>query len=198
MLSSPVLVLNRLYMPVNIVTARRALCMLATGIAHALDREHRTFDFNSWSELSTAVHDDTVGLVGRIIRVPRVLVLSAYDRFPKRTVRFSRLNIMLRDRHTCQYCGKKLPRSKLNIDHIIPRSRGGLTVWENVVASCHPCNRRKGGKLPAEAHMKLLQIPSRPRTTPFVDLTVSPVAYDEWKPFFNVVDFSYWNVELEK
>lgn len=198
MLSSPVLVLNRCYLPINIVTARRAFCMLATGIARALDREHRAFDFPSWAELSAAVHDDTVGLVGRAVRIPRVVLLSAYDRLPKRTVRLSRLNIMLRDRHTCQYCGRKLSRTKLNIDHVVPRSRGGQTTWENIVASCHACNRRKGGRLPQEAGVRLLRVPARPRTTPFVDLITAPVAYDEWRPFFNVVDFSYWNVELEK
>lgn len=198
MLSSPVLVLNRFYMPVNIVTVRRAFCMLVAGIARALDHQHRTFDFQSWAELSFAVHDETVGLVGRAVRVPRVVLLATYDRFPKRTVRLSRLNIMLRDLHTCQYCGKKMPRSKLNIDHVVPRSRGGQTTWENVVASCHACNRRKGGQLPAEAGMHLLKVPAKPRTTPFVDLIAAPIEYEEWRPFFNVVDFSYWNVELEK
>ena len=198
MLSSSVLVLNRFYMPVNIVTARRAFCMLVAGVARAVDGEHRTFDFRSWAELSAAVHDDTVGIVGRLVRVPRVVLLSTYDRFPKRTVRFSRLNIMLRDRHTCQYCGKRLVRSKLNIDHVVPRSRGGQTTWENVVTSCHECNRRKGGLLPAEARMHLLRVPAKPRTTPFVDLIAGPIEYDEWKPFFNMIDFSYWNVELEQ
>lgn len=198
MLSSQVLVLNRFYMPVNIVTARRAFCMLAGGVARAVDREHKTFDFASWADLSAAVHDDTVGLVGRIIRIPRVILLATYDRFPKRTVRFSRMNIMLRDQQTCQYCGKRLPRSKLNIDHVVPRSRGGVTSWENVVTSCHPCNRRKGGSTPIEARMRLLKLPHRPKTTPFVDLIAAPIEYDEWRPFFNMVDFSYWNVELER
>ncbi|HPM41230.1 MAG TPA: HNH endonuclease [bacterium] len=198
MLSSPVLVLNRFYMPVNIVTARRAFCMLVADVARAVDEEHRTFDFSSWAELSAAVRDDTVGLVGRLVRVPRVVLLSTYDRFPKRTVRFSRLNIMLRDRHTCQYCGKKMTRSALNIDHVVPRVRGGQTTWENVVASCHACNRKKGSRLPEEAGMKLLKLPVKPRTTPFVDLIAGPIRYEEWKPFFNMVDFSYWNVELEK
>lgn len=198
MLSSQVLVLNRFFMPVNIVTARRAFCMLVGGVARALDRDHRPFDFNSWAELSAAVHDDTVGLIGRAIRVPRVILLSTYDRFPKRSVRFSRLNIMLRDRFTCQYCGKRFPRSKLNIDHVVPRSRGGKTEWDNVVTSCHKCNHKKGSHLIAEAGLRLIRHPARPRSTPFVDLISVPVEYDEWKPFFNMVDFSYWNVELER
>lgn len=198
MLSSPVLVLNRLYMPVNIITAKRAFCMLTAGIAHVLDHEHRVFDFKNWAELSSAIHDETVGLVGRVIRVPRVILLATYDRFPKRTVRFSRMNIMLRDGYACQYCRKQFKRSELNIDHVVPRSRGGLTTWENVVTSCHACNRKKGGCTPNEARMKLLKTPSKPRVTPFIDMISIPRTYEEWKPFFNVVDFSYWNVELEK
>lgn len=198
MLSTPVLVLNRHYMPVNVITVRRAFCMLAGGVARAVDRQFQTFDFKSWSELSAAVHDDTIGLVDRVIRVPRVVLLQAYDRLPKRSVRFSRINILLRDGHACQYCGRKLKRQQLNIDHVIPRSKGGMTTWDNVVTSCHPCNRRKGGKLPREAGMKLIRQPAHPRNTPFVDLLLRTVEYEEWRPFFNIVDFSYWNVELER
>jgi 5-methylcytosine-specific restriction endonuclease McrA len=198
MLSSPVLVLNRLYLPINIVTAKRAFCMLASGVARAVDRQYQTFDFHSWSELSAAVHDETVGLVDRVVRVPRVVLLATYDRIPKRRVRFSRLNIMLRDRHICQYCGRRLKRSQLNIDHIVPRSRNGTTIWENVVTSCHDCNHRKGGRLPQEAGMSLIRQPSRPRMSPLPDFRLGHIGYDEWKPFFNIVDFSYWNVELER
>jgi 5-methylcytosine-specific restriction endonuclease McrA len=183
-------------MPVNVVTAKRAFCMLVAGIARVVDREYRTFDFHSWSELSATVHDDTVGLVGRAVRVPRVLILATYDRLPRRAVRFSRMNILLRDGYVCQYCGKKFKRSELNIDHIMPRSRGGRTSWENVVASCFKCNLRKGGRTPDEANMKLLRVPAKPHQTPFAGLARF-IKYEEWKPFFNMVDFSYWNVELE-
>lgn len=170
--------------------------MLVTGVARAVDREYQTFDFKSWSELSASVHDETVGLIDRVIRVPRVLILATYDRLPRRTVRLSRMNILLRDRYTCQYCGKRFKRSNLNIDHITPRSLGGQTSWENVVASCHRCNLRKGGRTPDGAGMRLLKKPSQPHQTPFAGLAHF-VEYEEWKPFFNMVDFSYWNVELE-
>ena len=185
-------------MPINIVTVRRAFCMLAAGVARAVDRQYQTFDFHSWSELSAAVHDETIGMVDRVMRVPRVVLLSAYDRIPRRQVRFSRLNIILRDRHTCQYCGRKLKRSQLNVDHIVPRSQNGTTVWENVVTSCHDCNHRKGGRLPHEAGMKLIRQPTTPRMSPLPNFRSGPIEYDEWKPFFNIVDFSYWNVELER
>lgn len=197
MLTSPVLVLNKHYMPVNVVTARRAFCMFIAGIAKAVDRDFRTFDFNSWAELSATVHDDTVGLIGKAILIPRVLILATYDRLPRRHVRFSRMNIMLRDSYTCQYCSKTLRRQQLNVDHVMPRSRGGLTTWENVVTSCLKCNLTKGGRTPEEAGMRLLKKPGRPRSTPYAGLS-RMAKYEEWKPFVSMIDFSYWHVELEK
>jgi len=135
-------------------------------------------------------------LVGRAIRVPRVILLLAYDRVPKRRVRFSRFNIYTRDRNTCQYCGQTFPRSELNLDHVVPRSRGGRSTWENVVCSCHECNRKKGGRTPEEAGMKLLRPPRRPEWTPFMLENFSLRRYKEWAPFLSVVDVSYWNTEL--
>ena len=156
MLNTSVLVLNKSYFPIHVTTVRRAFCMLVAGIAHVVDEEYRTFDFHSWSELSAAVHHDTIGLVNRIIRVPRVIVLVTFDRLPRRSVKFSRLNVLLRDNHTCQYCGRRFPRAKLNLDHVLPRSRGGHTTWENIVTSCHVCNRKKGGHTTQEAGVKLI------------------------------------------
>ena len=132
-----------------------------------------------------------------MIRVPRVILLIAYDRLPKREVRFSRLNILIRDNHTCQYCGKRNHRSELNLDHVVPRSQGGKTTWTNVVASCHPCNHHKGGRSPEQARMHLIRKPFKPESYPFSMLLTRPNIYAAWRPYLNVVDFSYWNVELE-
>jgi 5-methylcytosine-specific restriction endonuclease McrA len=196
-LNTKVLVLNRSYLPVHITSVRRAFSLLYQGVAHAVNEQYQTFDFASWSELSVSVHDDAIGTVGRAIRVPRVILLLFYDRVPKRQVRFSRFNIYARDRNTCQYCGKRFARSELNIDHVVPRSRGGTSTWENVVCSCHHCNRRKGGYTPAEARMHLLRPPRRPEWTPFMLETFSLRRYREWVPFLSMVDVSYWNAELE-
>jgi len=130
------------------------------------------------------------------MRVPRVIVLVAFDRLPRRHVRFSRINLMARDAFQCQYCGDKPARSELNLDHVVPRSLGGRSTWDNVVTSCVACNRRKGGRTPRQAHMKLRRRPTRPRWTPLMNLMLSSVRYREWKPFLSVVDASYWNVEL--
>lgn len=195
-LTTKVLVLNRSYFPVHVTSVRRAVCLLYQGIAKAVDHQYRTFDFNSWSDLSSALHDDTISLVDRVIRVPRVILLIGYDRVPKRQVRFSRFNVFSRDNNTCQYCGEKLPRSELNLDHVIPRSQGGLSTWENMVCSCFTCNRVKGGRMPEEAGMRLIRKPFRPEWTPFMLETFSFKRYHEWRPYLNMVDAAYWNAEL--
>jgi 5-methylcytosine-specific restriction endonuclease McrA len=93
------------------------------------------------------------------IRVPSVIRLLEYRRIPHQTRALSRKNILLRDRNTCQYCGEVLPSSELTLDHVVPRSRGGASTWENLVACCHSCNRQKGNQFPVEADMKLMREP---------------------------------------
>jgi len=193
-LNTKVLVLNRHYLPVHVTVVRRALSLLYQDVARAVDEQYRTFDFASWADL--AAEEDSIGLVDRAIRVPRVILLVTYDRVPRRYVRFSRFNIYSRDRNRCQYCGRQFPRAELNLDHVIPRSKGGTSVWENVVCSCHRCNRLKGGRTPAEAGMRLISQPRRPQWTPFMMETFSLRRYKEWKPFLSAVDAAYWNTEL--
>jgi 5-methylcytosine-specific restriction endonuclease McrA len=195
MLNTSVLVLNRLYQPVHVTSVRRAFSLLYQGIAKAIDDQYKLYEFSDWAELSAAEHD-SVATVNKRIRVPRVLVLSAYEHLPKGRVRFSRLNIYARDGDTCQYCGRKLARSELNLDHIIPRSKGGKTSWENVVCSCVPCNLQKGGRTPEQANMRLLKKPLRPRWTPFFRGSAKRITYREWLPFLTLAEASYWNVEL--
>ena len=195
MLNTSVLVLNRVYQPVHVTSVKRAFSLLYQGIAKAIDDQYKLYEFSDWAELSAAEHE-SVGTINRRIRIPRVLVLSAYEHLPKGRVRFSRLNIYARDGDTCQYCGRKLARNELNLDHIIPRSQGGKTSWENVVCSCVPCNLRKGGRTPEQAHMTLLKRPLRPRWTPFFRGSARRVTYREWLPFLTLAEASYWNVEL--
>ena len=197
MLSTSVLVLNRLYQPVHVTSVRRALILLYRGACRAVDEQYQTFDFESWAELAAAVHEESIGTTRKRIRVPRVILLQAYDHLPRARVRFSRLNIYARDRNTCQYCGKHPPRAELNLDHVIPRSRGGVTNWENVVCSCVACNLRKGGRTPDEARMRLQRHPVRPRWTPFFRGPPKTGAfYEQWLPFLTLSDMAYWNTEL--
>ncbi len=198
MQNSPVLVLNRFYQPIHVTSAKRAFSLLYLGVARVIDDQFRTFDFDSWAQLSSEKGDDTVRTVTRCIRVPRVIVLQLYDRLPKTKVRFSRHNIYMRDSNTCQYCGEALPRSELNLDHVVPRAHGGRTTWENVVCCCIPCNLRKGARTPDQARMALLKIPVRPRWTPTFRAVNDAVRYREWLPFLDLANASYWNAELRE
>src|SRR4051812_16323788 len=121
MLNSAVLVLNRNYQPVHVTSVRRAFTLLYSGLARAIDSQYRLYDFDSWSALSAANHE-AISTISRSIRVPRVVVLSAFEHLPKGRVRFSRINIYARDADTCQYCGQQLKRSQLNLDHVVPRT----------------------------------------------------------------------------
>lgn len=197
-LQARVLVLNRSFMPIQVTSVKRAFCMIYLGVAKAVDQEYQTFDFQSWTQLTIKQNDETVGMIGKAVKVPRVILLQIYDRLPKKQVRFSRYNIFSRDKNTCQYCGKKFHRAELNLDHVIPRSRGGETTWENIVCSCIGCNRRKGGRTPKEAGMVLTRSPKRPHWTECLNLSPKSTLFLEWMPFLNVIDFSYWNVELER
>jgi 5-methylcytosine-specific restriction endonuclease McrA len=196
MLNSAVLVLNRSYLPIHVTSARRAFALIYQGIARAVDEQYQTFDFESWRELGAARDGEAIGTPGGRLRIPRVIVLLAYDRVPRRHVRFSRINIFARDAFTCQYCGQRPARSDLNLDHVVPRALGGRSTWENVVCSCVECNRRKGGRTPEQAGLRLRRLPTRPRWTPLMNLMLSSVRHREWRPFLNVVDASYWNSEL--
>jgi 5-methylcytosine-specific restriction endonuclease McrA len=197
-LGTNVLVLNRLYQPVHVTSVRRALILLYRGAARAVDEQYRTFDFDSWAELSAALNEEAIRTPSRRLRIPRVILLQAYDHLPRAKVRFSRLNIYSRDNSTCQYCGRRPSRAELNLDHVVPRSRGGRTSWENVVCSCVPCNLRKGGRTPEEAGMRLRSHPVRPKWTPLFRSTPrSGPLYQQWLPFLTLSDLAYWNAELD-
>jgi 5-methylcytosine-specific restriction endonuclease McrA len=139
---APVLVLNASYEPINVCAARRAIVLVLKGVAMT-EEENGHF-----------LHSARV-----TFRVPSVIRLLEYRRIPHQTRALSRKNILLRDRNSCQYCGVVLSASELTLDHVIPRSRGGSSTWENLVACCHSCNRRKGNQLPSEAGMKLIREP---------------------------------------
>jgi 5-methylcytosine-specific restriction endonuclease McrA len=141
-MQAPVLVLNASYEPINVCAARRAIVLVLKGVAMT-EEENGHF-----------LHSARLAM-----RVPSVIRLLEYRRIPHQTRALSRKNILMRDRSTCQYCGTVLPSSELTLDHVIPRSRGGLSTWENLVACCHECNRHKGNRLLGEAGMKLMREP---------------------------------------
>ena len=200
-LQGSVLVLNKFYMAVHVVSVRRALVMLYRELAEVIHVEagqYQSFDFESWleiseyesSELDEIDPADWVRSVNFSLRVPRIIRLSFYDKVPKLTLRFNRRNLFARDRNRCQYCAESKPLGKLSFDHIVPTSRGGKTTWENVVCCCLACNGRKGDRLPEEAGMKLIRKPLQPRHNPLLALKLNNPKYDVWRTFLKGSPFS--------
>lgn len=202
-LDSSVLVLNRLYMAVQIISARRAFCLLYKSMAEVvlLDDDHyQSFDFDGWCRASARwmrapnPDDDFIRTPSRPIAVPRIIRLLGYDRLPGQRVKFNRRNVFARDGHRCQYCGQRFQASHLSLDHVFPRSRGGASTWENIVSACLRCNVRKGGRTPQEAQMTLLTHPSKPSTSPVVRQKVGQGKYRSWKTF---LDHASWSVDFK-
>jgi 5-methylcytosine-specific restriction endonuclease McrA len=188
MLNSSVLVLNRSYLPIHVTSVRRAFLLVYQGVARVVNSDHRTFDFEEWCTVRVVNGNDRLGTSRGWLAVPRVIVLTVFDRVPRRHVRFSRSNVLTRDGFTCQYCGVRPQRCELNLDHVVPRSHGGRSTWENVVASCLDCNRRKGGRTPEQAGLRLRRRPARPRWTPLASLPLPGARHEDWHPYLRVVD----------
>lgn len=182
-LEDPVLVLNRLYQPLRLTTVREAFCMLYSGRAKALDEELAACDFEGW--LHRPVQGlPSIGTSRGRLRVPRILLVREYGRLPLTPCRPTRRHIFLRDGFRCQYCGLRPERKELNIDHVLPRSRGGNSSWENLVASCRRCNFRKGWRTPEECGMRLRRPPSAPNRLTVALLEIAGRMCREWEPFF--------------
>lgn len=127
--------------------------------------------------------DQTIRSVAKDFQLPKILRLYGRHRGSK-SVKFSRINVYLRDEYVCQYCYRKFVTKELTFDHVIPISKGGLTTWENIVTSCSKCNTKKGDKTPREAGMKLLKEPRRPNWTPSMALKLKKDDPDEWFDWF--------------
>ncbi|RMF82726.1 MAG: HNH endonuclease [Planctomycetota bacterium] len=202
-LSASVLLLNRLYMAVRVISAKRALTLMYRDLAEVVsveDGQYLSYDFNDWVEVSQAkatfepeLHD-WIRTVRFQIAVPKIVRLLGYDKLPKARVKLNRRNLFARDHNRCQYCGRRFPPSELSIDHVVPRSQGGGTSWENVVCACTKCNVRKGGRTPQQARMRLISTPRRPKRSPVLTIKLSDTRYASWKQF---LDFACWNVELK-
>ncbi len=145
-MQEPVLVLNATFEPINVTAVRRAMVLLLKGVAQAEELSH------------TEIHS-----ASKALKVPSVIRLLAYRHIPQQNRALSRKNILLRDRNTCQFCGHTFPASELTLDHVVPRSRGGRSSWENLVACCYQCNNNKGDRTPEEAGLELHRRP-RPFT----------------------------------
>jgi 5-methylcytosine-specific restriction endonuclease McrA len=183
-LDEGVLVLNRSWLAVHVSSVRRAICLMALGHARAVDpRDFNTYDFESWLGLGAELSGERIRGVNVSLAVPEIVVLNSYDGRQSRGVKLSRRNILERDEFTCQYCGKHLDAARLTVDHVIPRSRGGQTSWENVVAACNRCNDRKGDLSPEKAGMHLKRQPRRPRWVGGMGLRRGVARKESWRRF---------------
>lgn len=190
-LEGSVLVLNRFYMAVHVISVRRSLVLLYRDLAEVIDVEGRQFfnyNFENWIELGmmaeeAGTDEEMIRSVSFAVRVPRVLRLLNYDKVPKQSLRFNRRNLFARDGNQCQYCGKHYSLSQLSFDHVIPKSRGGATNWENVVCCCLTCNGRKGDRSPEESGLKLIRQPRRPKQNPLLSQKLANPKYESWKSF---------------
>jgi 5-methylcytosine-specific restriction endonuclease McrA len=175
--ASRTLLLNSTYEPLKVISWQRAITLLWLGkveVIRSYDRDIRSVTFK--------------------IQMPAVVRLLRFIRRKRPQISFSRRNLFARDQSTCQYCGKGHETGELTYDHVIPRSHGGRTDWSNIVTCCVACNRRKGGRTPEQAGMRLLRPPRRPESLPGI-LTITigvQSAPDAWR------DFLYWNVSLDE
>lgn len=167
MISARTLLLNSTYEPLLVISWQRATTMLYLGKVEVL----RSYD--SWLRSASTR-----------MRTPAVVRLTHFVRRHRARIAFSRRNVFLRDGYRCQYCEAPLPAHDLTTDHVIPRSLGGKTTWDNVVAACAPCNRKKGGRTPGQARMQLLRKPTRPANLPALAVQLSHASPpDAWREF---------------
>ena len=190
--------LNAHYMALRVVSVRRAFTLLfkrdaarrpVAEVVSVEDGRYVSYDFDDWAELSAFRREldgheyDWIRTVHSDLAVPRVIRVLTFAKLPRQEVKFNRRNIFARDNNTCQYCGRRFNPADLSLDHVTPRSRGGTTSWSNIVSACRACNVRKGGRTPAEANLRLVRRPHKPRRSPVVAVKLSDRRYAAWKHF---------------
>jgi 5-methylcytosine-specific restriction endonuclease McrA len=172
------LLLNASYEPLKVVHWQKAITLWCQGKVEVI-----------------AVHDREIRAVSVSFKLPSVIRLLRFVKIRRRFdyVPFSRANIYARDAHTCQYCEQVFGTAELTFDHVVPVAQGGRKDWENIVTCCVSCNRKKGGRTPAEAGMRLLRSPRRPDRAPAIRITIGlRQAPESWR------DYLYWNAELDE
>jgi len=182
-----VLVLNRNWQAINIQTPAEAFCQMATDVATALDIQGKDWmtpsKWEDWRQLPVREDDCLVGTANGPIRVPTVIVLANFARVPMKRPKFNTRNLWVRDKGRCQYTGRDLRPGEGNIDHVLPRSRGGTTTWDNCVLAAKEVNTRKANRTPEEAHLKLRRQPRTPREVPVTALLKNIHGIPDWEPF---------------
>jgi 5-methylcytosine-specific restriction endonuclease McrA len=183
-----VLVLNRHWRAIHVKTPAEAFCMMASDAATALDISEGNFLPTKWSDwiaLPVRDCDQAVNTPRGPVRVPTVIMAVNYTRVPLRRPRFGARGIWERDGGVCQYSGRKLDHNEGNIDHVVPRSRGGKTAWENCVLAHREINSRKADRLPQEAGLRLRKPPNAPRALPASAFIRNHHGMPDWEHFLS-------------
>ncbi|MEN8150310.1 MAG: HNH endonuclease [Planctomycetota bacterium] len=192
-LTERALVLNRSWSAITTTSVRRALVLTCRKVARIICPEtYQAYELADWAELSATRNGPAIYTPFLRIPVPEIIVLTRYNGFPRRGVAFSRRNIYRRDVYTCQYCGARPGSELLSIDHILPRSRGGKSTWDNCVLACLRCNMRKANRTVEQAGMSLLRPPFTPSWNGALEVAVGR-RKASWDKF---ISERYWNVEL--
>lgn len=180
--NEPCLVLNSAWQPVTFLPIGTAIATLMRDQAAVVHPE--TFEplsFDEWLERAPA-DSRWIKTASTPVPAPELVVLKKYGQKPPLKVGFNRQNLFKRDANTCQYCGDALPSAQLQVEHVLPKSRGGPTTWENVVAACNDCNSVKADRTPEEAGMRLRKKPQKPSWQPSIRVPQAQIR-DVWIPF---------------
>jgi len=161
-----VLLLNASYEPLTVISWQRAVTMFFSGKVEVVEE-----------------YEHDIRSVSIVIRAPAVVRLLRFIKIPRRNPPLRRTNVLARDDFQCQYCSKLIQPNDATLDHVIPRNQGGLTTWENIVCCCKRCNRRKGGRTPKEARMKLRKRPIRPDWLPVLKIKLHGQVPYSWENF---------------
>jgi len=164
-----VLILNKNWMAINTSTARHAISLIFAGQAKGIlisENKIQALGWDEWKNVQPTETEASIGTVNQKIKLPSIVVMNFCDKIPKQAIKFTQNNLWERDNFTCQYTGKKVTRQTGNIDHIIPKSLGGRTSWENCVIACKEINAQKSDKTPEQAGLKLIRKPTRPKVMP--------------------------------
>jgi len=185
-----VLILNKHWIPINTTSARHSFSLMYSDHARAILVEEDKIlpmEWNEWVFLDLKENEKSIKTIKGNIKIPSVIVLNYYDKIPTQKIKFTQKNLWERDNFTCQYTGKKLTKLTGNIDHIIPRSRGGKTSWENCVLAHKEINAKKADNTPEKVGLKLLKKPSAPKNMPVSFYIKNKEQIREWDIFLNII-----------
>lgn len=183
-LRDSVLVLNRNWQAIDVTDVETAFCNITRGVCTAIDMDNlKPVTLAEWRELPILEHHKSIGTSRGRIRVPTVIAAVHYSKMPKRRPKLCAKTVRERDGNRCQYTGKVLKPDEGNLDHVVPRSRGGRDVWENLVWSAKDVNQKKANRLPHEAGLKLLSTPKAPPELPAMLLIRPRADKPDWNHF---------------